>query len=114
MLTPLFALLVMQWFMSLGGQYDRLGNLKQWWTKESYRKFQMKAECIVNLYDNFTVYNQKVGLRARVLALNYVCAASVVSPAGPLRVCVCVGEWPSDAGGEHRRHGRAQAVLLCK
>lgn len=62
-------LLVMQWFMSLGGQYDRHGNLKQWWTKESYRKFQTKAECIVNLYDNFTVYNQKVGLCARVLRL---------------------------------------------
>lgn len=51
---------VMQWFMSLGGQYDRHGNLKQWWTEESYRKFQTKAECIVKLYDNFTVYNQRV------------------------------------------------------
>lgn len=45
----------------LGGQYDRHGNLKQWWTEESYKKFQKKAECIVKLYDNFTVYNQKVG-----------------------------------------------------
>jgi hypothetical protein len=45
----------------LGGQYDRYGNLKQWWTEESYKKFQKKAECIVKLYDNFTVYNQKVG-----------------------------------------------------
>uniref|UniRef100_A0A3P8RVQ2 Endothelin converting enzyme like 1 n=1 Tax=Amphiprion percula TaxID=161767 RepID=A0A3P8RVQ2_AMPPE len=46
-----------------GGQYDRHGNLKQWWTEESYRKFQRKAECIVKLYDNFTVYNQKVNGR---------------------------------------------------
>uniref|UniRef100_A0A3Q2R136 Endothelin converting enzyme like 1 n=1 Tax=Fundulus heteroclitus TaxID=8078 RepID=A0A3Q2R136_FUNHE len=45
------------------GQYDRYGNLKQWWTQESYRKFQRKAECIVKLYDNFTVYNQKVNGR---------------------------------------------------
>ncbi|KAK1162402.1 endothelin-converting enzyme-like 1 [Acipenser oxyrinchus oxyrinchus] len=43
-----------------GGQYDRYGNLKQWWTDESYYKFQKKAECIVRLYDNFTVYNQRV------------------------------------------------------
>lgn len=50
----------------LGGQYDRHGNLKQWWTEESYRKFQAKAECIVKLYDNFTVYNQAVGLRTRM------------------------------------------------
>ncbi|XP_065136043.1 endothelin-converting enzyme-like 1 [Paramisgurnus dabryanus] len=46
-----------------GGQYDRYGNLKQWWTEESYRKFQKKAECIIKLYDNFTVYNQRVNGR---------------------------------------------------
>uniref|UniRef100_A0A1A7WWV6 Endothelin converting enzyme-like 1 n=2 Tax=Iconisemion striatum TaxID=60296 RepID=A0A1A7WWV6_9TELE len=46
-----------------GGQYDRHGNLKQWWTEDSYRKFQRKAECIVKLYDNFTVYNQRVNGR---------------------------------------------------
>ncbi|XP_015217241.1 endothelin-converting enzyme-like 1 [Lepisosteus oculatus] len=46
-----------------GGQYDRYGNLRQWWTEESYRKFQKKAECIVKLYDNFTVYNQRVNGR---------------------------------------------------
>ncbi|XP_041118960.1 endothelin-converting enzyme-like 1 [Polyodon spathula] len=43
-----------------GGQYDRYGNLKQWWTDESYYKFQKAAQCIVQLYDNFTVYNQRV------------------------------------------------------
>ncbi|XP_034459892.1 endothelin-converting enzyme-like 1 isoform X2 [Hippoglossus hippoglossus] len=46
-----------------GGQYDRHGNLKQWWTEDSYRKFQRKAECIVKLYDNFSVYNQRVNGR---------------------------------------------------
>uniref|UniRef100_A0A669DJG0 Endothelin converting enzyme like 1 n=1 Tax=Oreochromis niloticus TaxID=8128 RepID=A0A669DJG0_ORENI len=46
-----------------GGQYDRHGNLKQWWTEESYKKFQKKAECIVKLYDNFTVYSQRVNGR---------------------------------------------------
>ncbi|KAG5837000.1 hypothetical protein ANANG_G00234600, partial [Anguilla anguilla] len=46
-----------------GGQYDRHGNLKQWWTEESFRKFQKRAECIIKLYDNFTVYNLKVNGR---------------------------------------------------
>lgn len=59
---------VMRCFMSAGGQYDRHGNLRQWWTEESYRKFQKKAECIVKLYDNFTVYNQRVGPRAHAHA----------------------------------------------
>lgn len=49
-----------------GGQYDRLGNLKQWWTEESFRKFQKKAECIIKLYDNFTVYNLKVALSRKL------------------------------------------------
>ncbi|XP_078245864.1 endothelin-converting enzyme-like 1 [Pogona vitticeps] len=43
-----------------GGQYDQHGNLMHWWTDASYSKFLKKAECIVNLYDNFTVYNQRV------------------------------------------------------
>lgn len=69
-------ILVMQWFMSLGGQYDRHGNLKQWWTEESYRKFQKKAECIVKLYDNFTVYNQRVSLYTHHTSLNTQAALS--------------------------------------
>nr|XP_007964846.2 endothelin-converting enzyme-like 1 isoform X3 [Chlorocebus sabaeus] len=43
-----------------GGQYDRSGNLLHWWTEASYTRFLRKAECIVRLYDNFTVYNQRV------------------------------------------------------
>lgn len=43
-----------------GGQYDRAGNLLHWWTEASYSRFLQKAECIVRLYDNFTVYNQRV------------------------------------------------------
>ncbi|XP_068945259.1 endothelin-converting enzyme-like 1 isoform X1 [Petaurus breviceps papuanus] len=43
-----------------GGQYDRSGNLMHWWTEASYSQFLRKAECIVSLYDNFTVYNQRV------------------------------------------------------
>lgn len=31
-----------------------------WWTETSYSHFLRKAECIVRLYDNFTVYNQRV------------------------------------------------------
>ncbi|XP_067452863.1 endothelin-converting enzyme-like 1 [Thunnus thynnus] len=46
-----------------GGQYDRHGSFKQWWTEKSYRKFQKKAECVLKLYDNFTVYNQRVNGR---------------------------------------------------
>ncbi|KAE8603570.1 hypothetical protein XENTR_v10014375 [Xenopus tropicalis] len=46
-----------------GGQYDANGNPIQWWTEDSYSKFLKKAECIVDLYENFTVYNQRVNGR---------------------------------------------------
>ncbi|XP_075439275.1 endothelin-converting enzyme-like 1 [Ascaphus truei] len=46
-----------------GGQYDSHGNLLHWWTEDSYSKFLRKAECIVDLYENFTVYNQRVNGR---------------------------------------------------
>ncbi|XP_053316875.1 endothelin-converting enzyme-like 1 [Spea bombifrons] len=44
----------------LGGQYDSFGNLAYWWTDDSFGKFMKKAECVIDLYDNFTVYNQQV------------------------------------------------------
>lgn len=34
-----------------GRQYDKNGNLKDWWTKEDETKFNQKAECVVKQYD---------------------------------------------------------------
>jgi endothelin-converting enzyme/putative endopeptidase len=34
-----------------GRQYDKDGNLKDWWTKEDERRFNERAECMVNQYD---------------------------------------------------------------
>lgn len=65
-----------------GGQYDRYGNLKQWWTEESYRKFQKKAECIIKLYDNFTVYNQRVSERGKLRLTDLAKIRSKVEPQG--------------------------------
>ncbi|XP_038134574.1 endothelin-converting enzyme-like 1 isoform X5 [Cyprinodon tularosa] len=72
-----------------GGQYDRHGNLKQWWTQESYRKFQRKAECIVKLYDNFTV-NGRLTLGENIadmggLKLSYYAYQKWVREHGPER-----------------------------
>ncbi|XP_072330380.1 endothelin-converting enzyme-like 1 isoform X3 [Scyliorhinus torazame] len=44
----------------MGSHYDKYGNLKKWWTEESYDKFIQRAQCIINLYENFTVYDQRV------------------------------------------------------
>jgi putative endopeptidase len=34
-----------------GRQYDKDGNLKEWWTKDDEQKFNVRAECMVKQYD---------------------------------------------------------------
>lgn len=38
-----------------GGQFDGYGNLKNWWTKEDYKKFQAATKCIVQQFSTYTV-----------------------------------------------------------
>lgn len=42
-------------FDDQGAQYDKDGNLKNWWSKEDYTRFKAKEEQVVKLYDSFTV-----------------------------------------------------------
>ena len=38
-----------------GAQYDKDGNLKNWWSKEDNDKFKAKSKQVIDLYNNFTV-----------------------------------------------------------
>jgi putative endopeptidase len=42
-------------FDDQGAQYDKDGNLKNWWKKEDYEKFKAKGEQVVAFYNGFTV-----------------------------------------------------------
>ena len=42
-------------FDDQGAQYDKDGNLKNWWLQEDFKKFKAKSELVVNLYNGFTV-----------------------------------------------------------
>lgn len=42
-------------FDDQGAQYDKDGNLKNWWTKEDLAKFKERGKKIIGLYDSFTV-----------------------------------------------------------
>lgn len=42
-------------FDDQGSQYDKDGNLKDWWTKEDRARFDAHANQIVNQYDNYVV-----------------------------------------------------------
>lgn len=42
-------------FDDQGAQFDKYGNVKNWWTKEDYKKFKAKTQQVVDLYNTFTV-----------------------------------------------------------
>ncbi len=42
-------------FDDQGAQYDKDGNVKNWWTKEDYAKFRAKTKRVIDLYSSFTV-----------------------------------------------------------
>jgi putative endopeptidase len=42
-------------FDDQGAQYDKDGNVKNWWTNEDYRKFREKTQQLSSLYSSFTV-----------------------------------------------------------
>ena len=42
-------------FDDQGAQYDKNGNLKNWWTKEDYAQFKARIKQVTDLYSTFTV-----------------------------------------------------------
>jgi len=44
-------------FDDQGRQYDKDGNLKDWWTKEDADKFKAKVQLVIDQYGKFTVLN---------------------------------------------------------
>lgn len=42
-------------FDDQGRQYDKEGNLKDWWTKEDEKRFKQRAGLLVKQYDNYAV-----------------------------------------------------------
>jgi len=42
-------------FDDQGAQFDKNGNVENWWTKDDYEKFKAKTQQVVDLYNTFTV-----------------------------------------------------------
>ncbi|MEZ4802777.1 MAG: M13 family metallopeptidase [Gelidibacter sp.] len=42
-------------FDDQGAQYDKEGNLKDWWTKDDYAKFKARIQQVIDQYSTFTV-----------------------------------------------------------
>jgi putative endopeptidase len=42
-------------FDDQGAQFDKDGNVKNWWTKDDYTRFKAKTQQVIDLYSTFTV-----------------------------------------------------------
>ena len=42
-------------WVTAGRQYDKSGNLKEWWSPSVVDRFKEKAQCIIDQYSNYTV-----------------------------------------------------------
>ena len=51
-----------------GRQFDKNGNLLQWWSDEVIEKFKDRAQCIIEQYGNYTVPG--IGLNVNILFVN--------------------------------------------
>ena len=45
-------------FDDQGAQFDKNGNVENWWTKDDYAKFKAKTQQVIDLYNTFTVWIQ--------------------------------------------------------
>jgi putative endopeptidase len=46
-------------FDDQGAQYDKDGNVKNWWTEDDYTKFKAKTQQMINRYSSFTVLDDQ-------------------------------------------------------
>jgi len=52
-------------FDDKGRQYDKDGNMKQWWSEEDIKKFKEKAQCIIDQYSNYTIPEVNMTINGR-------------------------------------------------
>lgn len=57
-------------FDDQGRQFDKNGNLVEWWATETKEKYLKRAECIINQYGNYTA--PEVTLNVSQKFVNYI------------------------------------------
>ena len=49
-----------------GRQFDKQGNLKQWWNNRTIAEFRKAAQCIVDQYSNYTLDEINLAIDGRL------------------------------------------------
>lgn len=50
-------------FDDKGRQFDKDGNLVDWWMPETEEKFLKKSQCVINQYNNYKVQEIELNVR---------------------------------------------------
>ena len=54
-------------FLTISGrQFDKHGNLKQWWNNKTIAEFRKAAQCIVDQYSNYTLDDINLAIDGRL------------------------------------------------
>ena len=53
-------------FNELGRQFDKNGNLKQWWNNKTIAEFRGAAQCIIEQYGNYTLQPYQLQIDGRL------------------------------------------------
>ena len=54
-------------FTDQGRQFDKDGNLADWWEGETLERYERRTECMVEQYNNYSIHNIPVnGLATQV------------------------------------------------
>ena len=56
-------------FCIIGRQYDKEGNMKQWWKNETINAFRTRAQCIVDQYSGYKL--EQIGLNVGIYCMYY-------------------------------------------
>ena len=59
--------IIVQLFFTISGrQFDKHGNLKQWWNNKTIAEFRKAAQCIVDQYSNYTLDDINLAIDGRL------------------------------------------------
>jgi len=56
----------------IGREFDRFGNLHQWWNNKTVDKFKEAADCMIKQYSNYKIKNFNINGKRTLGTLNLV------------------------------------------
>lgn len=54
-----------------GREYDKYGNMHQWWNNKTIDRFKEQAECVVNQYSSYQMNNKRINGK-QTLGVHYL------------------------------------------